>query len=184
MIYHSLSDFLIAIFYFFTYGIIVAGVYVSENIIILWIKKFIRIPTQILKRKETNNKLNEKKNFIAKNEVFNFFFFLIFGIGYIILQYIALDGAFRLFFLIIFLLGFFISKKSAGELIKNILNFLFEFLYKIFFFISKILLFPLYMLIRFLIRLFTPFLAICKRGYQSFRKKVTFWGNIKKLIKF
>ena len=183
MIYHSLVEFSLAILYFLLYGIIAAGIYISQNVLIYWIIRFFKMP--LISFKNFPNLFNKNYKFLQllRRHIIDFFLFTLVGIGYIILQYIALDGAFRIFFLLIFLLGFYISKKSIGELIKIALSFLFKILYEIVFRIYKTLLFPIRFMVKALQKLLFPIIKAFKRRIKIHKTRAISKKNSKILDK-
>ncbi len=183
MIYHSFNEFLFAILVFLIYGIITSGIYISQNVLISWTKRFIKIPIITFKNNKIFSNKKHKNSLLLRYHITDFILFTLFGIGYIVLQYIALDGAFRIFFLLIFLFGFYISQNSIGQLIKFILNFILKLLYEIAFRIFNIFVFPIRFIIKLILKLFFPIGRAIKGYVKIFRKNKISKKNTKILNK-
>lgn len=171
MIYHSLNEFLSAIFYFSIYGIITSGIYISQDVLISWIKRFIKIPVIAFENHKIFSNKKRKKSLLLRYHITDFILFTLFGIGYIVLQYISLDGAFRIFFLLIFLFSFYLSQSSIGRLIKIALNFILKLLYEMIFRFYNFVVFPIRFIIKLLVKLFIPIGKAIKGYIKIFRKR-------------
>ena len=169
MIYHSFIEFISAIILSLMYGIITAGIYISQDALLFWLIRFIKIPIITFKNEKAFVNKTQKNSLRLRHHIADFIFFTLFGVGYIIIQYIALDGAFRIFFLLIFLFGFYASWRWVGKLIKIIIDLAFKFLYGIALRVFKIFTFPLKMLIKILSYLFCPLGRVMKGWINTYR---------------
>lgn len=82
----------------------------------------------LLKEKRIAPRKKSPLTKIARN-VFEFFFFLLFGIAYIALVYVFLDGVFRIYFTLITIFTFFVGKRFLGAPFCKIYDLLFRGIY-------------------------------------------------------
>lgn len=169
MIYNTLAELFRGCLYSLIYGIICAGIYISQNEIVGWIINIFKIPVLAFNH-NNKGKTNINNHSALKEGICDLVFFLLCGVGFILLQYIALDGAFRIFFLIIFLFGFFLSQYSIGKIIKIGLNFILRQIYLIIFKLFKAICLPIRLALKLLSLPFKPLLLKVK-GYINKKKE-------------
>ena len=187
MKYFSIVDIIRSILFASIYGLICGCLYKASACILAAILKLVALPRDILllykcfslknaKSITLNQKLNLRSK-VGKN-IFEFFVFLTFGLGLILLFYVCLDGMLRLYVLVLFLLFFYVSSKTVGLYFELLFSHLFSFVHLILLTISGFLLYPIYKLSLYIAKLFTKcilpikgFFAKIMHKWQEKRKK-------------
>ncbi len=138
----SLSGFVFGLFYMAS-GAIFSSV---KEIFFLLPRALINIPH--FKLKNWGIPKGNRSSRKLSREIFDFFSFLIFGIAFIVINYLVLDGVFRVYFFIFVLIFFLIAKKTLGSAFSIAYSRAFDFLYKRIFVLISLFILPLYKLIR------------------------------------
>jgi hypothetical protein len=121
------------------FGALFGAAYRISNVIFVFLHKLLFIFYDSLKlagniskenlKEAVENRKKRGASEITKN-VLDFFFFLIFGIGTIILTYAVTDGIFRLYVILTVILFFFVSKELVTDKISLIIDKLLNKLHK------------------------------------------------------
>lgn len=152
MISYTFSEILLAVCISFFFGLLFGGAYHSFSAIIASIKNLLLLEINVLKAKSISEYKKGKiidsstKKFVGRN-VYDFFFFLIFGLSYLIICYVITDGVFRFYLFAITVITFFFSVKTIGSLFQRIILWFFYFIYSFAFALAYILNYPLKLLI-------------------------------------
>ena len=179
MRYFTLTDILRAILCSSFLGFIMGGIYKSLSTLIFCIYRLLTVIFAVFKSRSILS-LREQASIKPHStgggkNAYDFVFFIVFGVSYILLCYIALDGVHRLYVLLPAILTFFVSKCTLGSIFEKAVFGLYALAYFITFNLLFVFSYPLRIVIRYLQRLLSvP------------AKRVIGWGSAvtnKKLIK-
>ncbi len=116
------------------------------DVVMLFLRVIRNIGSFRAKDKHTPQK-NRKASRLSC-EVFDFLSFFIFGIIYLIINYLTLDGVFRIYPLIIAAAFFFMAKATVGKSTSYFYLYLFNRIYGVLYIILSLIFLPIYKLIK------------------------------------
>ena len=133
MRYVSANEILFSLLLSIAFGFMSGGLYKSAVCVTNGVKGIFLTTLRVWKTSTIRGFLSENawqksERLGTKRNVFDFFFFLILGILYIVLCYLTLDGVFRIYMLIFAAASFFISKITLGALFERVIDFVFKIL--------------------------------------------------------
>ena len=172
MIYFSTRELFLCVTSFFLLGIFAGGIHGSLNLFFAFIKECVTSPKKCYikykLKKNTHLKVGQNKNGFEISTCFSDLIFVsFFGVLFILFSYFFLDGIFRIYSLVFCFLGYVTAQETLGELFSKFLSFTFDLLIKTVDFFFYLLLYPHFLIIDIIKRLFLPIIRFTYSKYQK-----------------
>ena len=160
MKYFALAELLRAIICSSILGFFLGCIYNSLSTLVSAISRIITVGLSVIRshsiRDDVSGNLHKNKvtTAIQKN-IYDFLFFTICGLLYLIVCYLTLDGVHRFFVLALTVASFIISKNTFGALFEKTISVIFNIIYRALFLIIYVLTYPARILARLVLKMLT-----------------------------
>ncbi len=185
MIFFELKEILQCIFVFLLFGILMGTLYRFLYLILKFSHRLLYTFTVAHRMSlswslitlKNASKITDLQEFgTMAMHIFDFIYFTLCGVIYVVLQYIYSDGLFRFYSILICLISAYIAYRSIGNIIFKFGNTLLE---KILFLIYFIISAALYPVLKLLKIIFETIKSAYKKIVQNIQKKITNRQKIK-----
>lgn len=186
MIFFNLSDYIAAALVMLTFGAVTGGVYPSLRILAHFGKKLLTIPYSALRAKKITDFRHSRSDLKIKraSNVLDFCYFLLIGLTYILLIYVALDAVFRVYTAVILVTAFKLSQKTLGNLFGRFLEWITALVYNASFCIVYTALTPAKVLVRTFYGLAYPLVVKLSQKRQARKFKRLLSKKEKEIVSF
>lgn len=175
MLYFDFSELALSCLYSFLFGLFAAGIYASLSVINGYTVLLLRLPFSALFARSREvpdiSKKEGARHVGLWTEIFDFIFFTVVGIAFILLLYVSLDGIPRIHFFILSLLGFFLSRATMGRFFTAAFDLILSNLYRFCYFALYIAFAPVRYIAKALGQLCMPIIHRLYRATLSYRYK-------------